>query len=83
MRNWSTRPCARWTRTRISPSRPLGWLEIALICWMPVYLLLMQKRVYRQGWIMTLFKYCVLGSCYLVLISFGATFALLASLVNM
>ena len=48
-----------------------------------LYLLLMQKRVYRQGWIMTLLKYCVLGTCYLVLISFGATFALLASLVNM
>jgi hypothetical protein len=68
----------------------LGWLssgirfaELALVCWMPLYLLLMQKRVYRQGWIMTLFKYGLLGSCYLVLISFGATASLLASLVNM
>mgnify|MGYP003641063129 CR=1 FL=1 len=72
-----------WTADWAWLSRPLGWLEIALVCWMPIYLLLMQKRVYRQGWIMTLFKYCVLGSCYLVLISFGASFALLASLVNM
>jgi hypothetical protein len=32
---------------------------------------------------MTLFKYGLLGSCYLVLISFGATASLLASLVNM
>ena len=48
---------------------------------MPVYLLIMQKRVYRQGWIMTLFKYWVLGSCYLVLIGFGASFAFLASVV--
>jgi hypothetical protein len=68
----------------------LGWLsaslrfaEVLLLCWMPLYLLLMQKRVYRQGWIMTLLKYCVLGTCYLVLISFGATASLLASLVNM
>jgi hypothetical protein len=38
--------------------------------------------VYRQGWIMTTLKYCVLGSCYLVLISIGATFGLLASLVS-
>ncbi|WP_374602087.1 DUF3667 domain-containing protein [Arenimonas sp.] len=74
---------SEWTQAWAWLSRPLGWLEIALLCWMPVYLLLMQKRVYGQGWIMTLFKYWVLGTIYLVLISFGATFALLASLVNM
>lgn len=72
-----------WTAGWPWLSRPLGWLEIALLCWMPVYLLLMQKRVYGQGWIMTILKYWVLGTVYLVLISFGATFALLASLVNM
>ena len=65
----------------LSASIRLG--EVLLLCWMPLYLLLMQKRVYRQGWIMTLLKYFVLGTCYLVLISFGATASLLASLVNM
>ncbi|GAB2668055.1 DUF3667 domain-containing protein [Arenimonas aestuarii] len=74
---------SEWTAAWAWLSRPLGWLEIALLCWMPIYLLLMQKRVYGQGWILTVIKYCVLGSCYLVLISVGATFALLASLVNM
>jgi hypothetical protein len=73
---------ATWTAGMAWLSRPLGWIEVALIVWMPVYLLLMQKRVYRQGWIMTTLKYCVLGSCYLVLISIGATFGLLASLVS-
>mgnify|MGYP006183550157 CR=1 FL=1 len=63
-------------------ARPLGWAEFLLIAWMPLYLLLMQKRVYRQGWIMTLLKYCVLGTCYLFLISLGATLTLLISLVN-
>ena len=72
-----------WTSAWAWLSRPLGWLEIALICWMPIYLLLMQKRVYRQGWIMTILKYCVLGTFYIVLVGFGASFALLASLVNM
>ena len=48
---------------------------------MPLYLLLMQKRVYRQGWLMTLLKYFVLGLCYTVLISFGAAFTMLAGLV--
>ena len=50
---------------------------------MPLYLLLMQKRVYGQGWIMTLLKYLVLGICYLVLLSFGAAFTVLASVVWM
>jgi hypothetical protein len=61
----------------------LGWVEAALFAWMPLYLLLMQKRVYRQGWPMTLLKYAVLGICYMVLISFGAVFTVLASLVWM
>ncbi|MBW8311875.1 MAG: DUF3667 domain-containing protein [Rhizobium sp.] len=60
----------------------MGWLEVALIAWMPLYLLLMQKRVYRQGWFMTLLKYGVLGTCYIVLVSFGAVGSLLVSLVN-
>ncbi|WP_158637052.1 hypothetical protein [Arenimonas daejeonensis] len=72
-----------WTSGMPWLSRPLGWLEFALIAWMPVYLLLMQKRVYRQGWIMTLLKYCVLGMCYVFLISFGASISLLISLVSM
>jgi hypothetical protein len=50
----------------------LGWVEGLLFAWMPVYLLLMQKRVYRQGWTMTILKYCVLGFSYFVLLSFGA-----------
>ena len=58
-------------------------LEAALWIWMPLYLLLMQKRVYRQGWPMTLLKYAVLGWCYVVLLSFGAAFTALAGLVWM
>lgn len=55
----------------------------AMMCWMPIYLLLMQKRVYRQGWIMTLLKYFVLGNLYLILISFGVVVNLALSLVAM
>jgi hypothetical protein len=60
-----------------------GLLEAALWVWMPLYLLLMQKRVYGQGWLMTLLKYCILGICYFVLLSLGAAFTMLASLVWM
>ena len=56
-------------------------LEAALWAWMPLYLLLMQKRVYGQGWAMTLVKFFVLGICYVTLLSIGAAFTMLASLV--
>ena len=56
-------------------------IEAALWTWMPLYLLLMQKRVYGQGWTMTLLKYSVLGFCYVILLSFGAVFTVLFSLV--
>ena len=58
-------------------------LEFALFAWMPLYLLLMQKRVYGQGWPMTLLKYLVLGFCYFWLITIGAVFVALGSLVWM
>jgi hypothetical protein len=73
---------ATWTAGAAWVSRPIGWLEIALIAWMPIYLLLMQKRVYRQGWFMTLLKFSVLGYCYIVLLSLGAAAALMINLVS-
>ncbi len=58
----------------------LGLLRAAAWVWMFVYLLIMQKRVYRQGWVMTTLKYAVIGMCYSVLIGIGTAFALLVSL---
>ncbi|MFC4765718.1 DUF3667 domain-containing protein [Dyella koreensis] len=43
---------------------PLRWIEWGLALWAPVYLLWMQKRIYRQGWAMTIFKYLLVGWCY-------------------
>ena len=57
-------PHALWTTT------PLNWLERILVLWAPVYLLLMQKRIYRQGWPMTLLKYWCIGWCYFWLLGF-------------
>ena len=31
-------------------------VEAAMAVWVPIYLLLMQKRIYRQGWLVTLLK---------------------------
>jgi hypothetical protein len=60
-----------------------GWIEGLLILWMPVYLLLMQKRVYAQGWPMTLLKYFLLGTCYTVLLSFAILASAAIGLVAM
>ncbi len=61
----------------------LNFSIAALWIWLPLYLMLMQKRVYGQGWIMTLLKFFVLGIAYLVLLACGATVALALSLVLM
>jgi len=47
---------------------PLRWLRIALVWWAPIYLLVMQKQIYRQGWAMTLLKYWCVGWCYVWLL---------------
>ena len=60
-----------------------GWIEGLLIAWMPIYLLLMQKRVYAQGWPMTLLKYFMLGFCYTFLLSFAVLASMAIGLVAM
>jgi hypothetical protein len=42
----------------------IGFVQFAMWVWIPVYLLMMQKRVYRQGWPMTILKYWLIGSAY-------------------
>ncbi|MFT3790820.1 MAG: DUF3667 domain-containing protein [Rudaea sp.] len=53
----------------------MGW-------WLPIYLFLMQKKVYKQGWVMTTLKYGLIGTCYTVLIAFCAVAAFLVSLAT-
>lgn len=53
----------------------------ALLVWMPVYLLLMQKRVYGQGWPLTILKFGILGVGYFALLICGATLTVMARLV--
>lgn len=51
-------PYAAWT----TPIFHL--LELALGLWALAYLLIMQKRIYRQGWPLTVVKYLAIGWCY-------------------
>lgn len=62
-------PHALWT------TYPLNWLERILVFWAPIYLLLMQKRVYRQGWPMTLLKFWFVGWCYFWLLALALMIA--------
>lgn len=75
LRNWAATP-APWLADL------LGWVVFALAWWLPIYLLIMQKRVYRQGWFFTIVKYLTIGLCYTVLISVGVTVAFLLSLAT-
>ncbi|MGJ4802738.1 DUF3667 domain-containing protein [Luteimonas sp. SDU82] len=69
--------------TQLAALLAFDLVEAAIWIWMPLYLLLMQKRVYRQGWTMTLLKFAVIGLCYSILLSFGAVFTTITSLVWM
>lgn len=61
--------------------KPCNLAQALVLLWMPIYLLLMQKRVYAQGWAMTLLKYLVLGVAYFFLLGIGVGVTILASLV--
>ena len=52
------RPHAVWA------SDTMRWVQTLLMLWVPAYLLIMQKRVYRQGWAMTLLKFWFIGWFY-------------------
>lgn len=64
-------------------ARVFSWPEVALWWAMPAYLLIMQKRVYGQRWSVTLLKYGVPGSAYLMLVTFAALIAGLAGLARL
>ena len=70
LRGWLL-PHAAWTAV---PLEPLIW---ALLLWAPIYLLIMLKRVYRQGWLMTTVKYLFVGWCYTFLLGYALVFAAL------
>lgn len=62
-------PHVQWLATVVS------WVEPLLIWWIPIYLLIMQKRVYRQGWPMTVLKWWFIGWFYLWLLMIALVIA--------
>jgi len=61
---------------------PLRLITIAMAWWLPIYLFLMQKKVYRQGWFFTTLKYAAIGICYTIMISLGIAVAFAVSLAT-
>lgn len=57
------------------------WLNVAMGVWVPVYFLVSLKRVYQQGWFMTVTKYCLIGISYVLLLSLTTAFVALLSFV--
>ena len=60
-----------------------GFVEVILWIWAPLYLLLMQKRVYGQGWILTVLKFGLIGMAYVMLLGIAAGGTFLVALVRM
>ena len=61
---------------------PLGWLIFVMAWWLSIYLFLMQKKVYRQGWFSATLKFGAIGICYTVMISLGVAAAFVISLAT-
>lgn len=61
---------------------PLGLTIAAAWIWPFVYLFLMQKRIYRQGWFFTTIKYWCVGLCYTVLLGVAVLFAFVLSMAR-
>ncbi len=62
------------------PKVGLGIAATALLFGVPVYLLLMQKRVYAQRWWVTIAKFLVIGNVYTVLLTCALLYAVIAGL---
>jgi len=58
----------------------LAWSGV--FAWMGLYLLLMQRRVYRQAWWLTLLKYLVVGNIYFVMLLVATILMFLARLAQ-
>jgi len=60
-----------------------GIATTLLLAWMPVYLLLMQRRVYGQSWPLTTVKFLVLGGIYFSVVTAATVLLVIASLARL
>jgi hypothetical protein len=58
-----------------------GWIDVVAVIWIPLYLLISLKRVYQQGWTLTLAKFSMVGMSYTLLLLVVTGAAALAGFV--
>ena len=63
-------------------SNAIGLATTLLTIWIPVYLFLMQKRVYKQGAIFTFIKFNFIGISYILLIALTGAIAFIWGLAS-
>lgn len=56
-------------------------ISIIFLIWIPLYLLISLKTVYRQSWVMTFVKFSVIGVSYVILLGLVSSAAALAGFV--
>jgi hypothetical protein len=61
----------------------LNFFSTLILIWVPIYLFIMQKRVYKQGYLITFIKYFVIGMTYSTLISLTAIIAFVWGLIDL
>lgn len=61
----------------------IGWINMAFLYWIPLYLFLCQKFYYQQGWGKTLLKFWLTSSLYNVLFAFAFTGLIILSVLWM
>lgn len=72
-----------WARSAAPWLAPVLSLLLTLMgWWIPIYLFVMQKKVYGQGWFCTTVKFCAIGICYTIMISIGVAAAFVISLAT-
>jgi len=60
----------------------INFIMKGMLIWIPVYLFIMQKRVYKQGYIFTFIKYNIIGMAYMILIAVTGVIAFIWGLTD-
>jgi len=67
----------------VTAATGVSWLIIIISIWIPVYLLVSLRVVYKQNWFMTMAKFTLIGISYLTLLGLVTTGVAIASFVRL
>lgn len=72
-----------WGKSIVWLNPWIDTLTNLLLVFLPVYFLVSLKRVYQQGWRKTLFKFLLIGFCYIFILAFGMIMMLTIGLMSL